>query len=91
MSEDPVRARRARITRAVRYGQRAGYAALAVSVVSFVVAAATEFPAAAVDISVASLVAAILILPVPIVVGYGVRAAEREEREEREERQRRYR
>jgi hypothetical protein len=85
---DPVLARRARIARVVRYGQRAGYAALLVAVVSFVVAAATDFPAVAVDISVAALVAAIVILPVPIVLGYGVRAAEREEREERQQRYR---
>ena len=79
---DPVLARRARIARVVRYGQRAGYAALLVAVVSFVVAAV------AVDISVAALVAAIVILPVPIVLGYGVRAAEREEREARQQRYR---
>ena len=89
MSEpDPVVTRRARIARFVRYGQRAGYAALLVAVVSFVVAAATDFPAVAVDISVAALVVAIVILPVPIVLGYGVRAAEREEREERQQRYR---
>ena len=89
MSEpDPVLARRARIARVVRYGRRAGYAALLVAVVGFVVAAATDFPAAAVDISVAGLVAAIVILPVPIVLGYGVRAAEREEREARQQRYR---
>jgi hypothetical protein len=80
---DPIRARRARIARFVRHARRAGYAALAVSVVSFVIAAATDFPALAVDVSIAALVAAIVILPVPIVLGYGVRAAEREERERR--------
>ena len=85
---DPVVARRARIARVVRYGQRAGYAALLVAVVSFVIAAATDFPAVAVDISMAALVAGIVILPVPIVLGYGVRAAEREEREARRQRYR---
>ena len=84
MSEpDPVRARRARIARVVRYGQRVGYAALAVAVLSFVVAAATDFPALAVDLSVAALVVGIVVLPVPIVLGYGIRAAEREERQRR--------
>ena len=78
--DDPVRARRARIARVVRHARHAGYAALAVSVVSFAVAAVTDFPALAVDLSIAALVAAIVILPIPIVVGYGVRAAEREER-----------
>jgi hypothetical protein len=86
---DPVHARRARIARVVRYGQRAGYTALVVSIVSFFVAAATDFPAVAVNVSIAALVVAIVILPVPIVLGYGVRAAEREEREAREGRQRR--
>jgi hypothetical protein len=69
-----------------RVGKRIGYAALVVAVVSFVVAAATDFPAVAVDISVAALVVAIVVLPVPIVLGYGIRAAEREERAERERR-----
>lgn len=84
MSEDdPVRARRARIARGVRHARHAGYAALAVSVVSFVVAEATDFPALAVDLSIAALIAAIVILPVPIILGYGVRAAEREDRTRR--------
>jgi hypothetical protein len=87
---DPVRVRRARIARLVRYAKRAGYAALVVAIVSFVIAAATDFPALAVDLSIAALVAAIVILPVPIVLGYGVRAAEREEREERGDHRRRY-
>ena len=89
MSEsDPVLARRARIARVARYGQRAGYAALAVAVVSFVVAAVTDFPAWAVHLSVAALVVAIVVLPVPIVLGYGIRAAEREERAPPDERYR---
>jgi hypothetical protein len=81
--QDPVLARRARIARIARSGQRVGYAALAVAVVSFVVAAAADFPAVAVDLSVAALVVAIVVLPVPIVLGYGIRAAEREDREGR--------
>jgi len=44
------------------------------------VVSATDFPAVAVDLSVAALVVAIVVLPVPIVLGYGIRAAEREER-----------
>ena len=48
--------------------------------VVFVVGIATGFPAWSVDLTVAALVVAIVVLPVPIIVGYGVRAAEREER-----------
>lgn len=84
--DDPIRARRARIARVVRRARNAGYAALAVSAVSFAIAAATDFPALAVDVSIAALVTAIVILPLPIILGYGVRAAEREEREGRHRR-----
>ena len=51
--------------------------------VSFVIAIVTDFPALWVNLSIGALVAACLILPVPIVLGYGVRAAEREDRERR--------
>jgi hypothetical protein len=44
---------------------------------------ATDFPAVLVNLSAAGLVAACLILPVTIILGYGVRAAEREDREQR--------
>jgi len=80
---DPVRARRARIAGWLRVAKRLGYAALAVSIVAFVGAAATGFPAAAVAVSVAALVAACVILPLPIILAYGVRAAEREDRARR--------
>lgn len=77
---DPVRARRARVARWVALGKRVGYAALGMAVVSFVVAVVTGFPPAAVWVSVAGLVTACVVLPLPIVLGYGVRAAEREDR-----------
>jgi hypothetical protein len=81
--DDPVRARRARIARRVRWASRAGYLALGVAVVCFAAAVATDFPAVLVNLSAAGLVAACLILPVTIILGYGVRAAEREDREQR--------
>ena len=77
---DPVLARRARISRVVTLAQRVGYFALAVAVITFVIAFVTGFPSWLVTITIAALVAAIVILPLPIVFGYGVRAAEREER-----------
>jgi hypothetical protein len=77
---DPVVARRARIARGVKLAQRVGYGALVLAVVAFAAAAATGFPDGFVLITIAALVAAIVILPVPIVLGYGVRAAERDER-----------
>lgn len=77
---DPVAARRARIARLVKVGKRLGYACLLVAIVAFFVAVATDFPTWLVAVAVAGLVGACIILPVPIILGYGVHAAEREER-----------
>ena len=76
---DPIRARRARIAAGVTIAKRIGYGLLAVAVMAFVVAAATDFPSALLTVTVVALVVACIILPVPIVLGYGVRAAERED------------
>ena len=80
-SPDPVRARRARIAHWVRVGTRTGYTLLVLSMIGFAVAAVTDFPGALVRAVVVALVAACVVLPVPIVLGYGVRAAEREDRD----------
>jgi hypothetical protein len=80
VAQDPVVARRAAIARAVAIAKRVGYVALLVAIVVFFVGLATGFPAWAVTTTIVALVAAFVILPLPIVLGYGVRAAEREER-----------
>ena len=80
---DPVIARRARIARFVKIAQRIGYSALLLAIVAFAVGIASDFPGWSVALTVATLTAAIIILPIPIVLGYGVRAAEREERQAR--------
>jgi len=51
-----------------------------VAIISFIAGAAADFPDWLVTLTIAALVFAIVVLPVPIVVGYGVRAAERDER-----------
>lgn len=84
---DPVAARRAQIARWVKRAQRLGYSFMLLAIVAFAVAAATDFPGWLVGIIIGCLIAAIVILPVPIVLGYGVRAAERDERRERSERE----
>lgn len=83
MTDDPVTARRARIARAVALGKRVGYTALLVSMVAFFIGLATDFPSWTVTAAVGGLVAACVVLPLPIVFGYGVRAAEREDRNRR--------
>ena len=77
---DPVRARRARIARLVAIGKRIGYTALLVAIVAFFAGLVLHFPGWSVFLTVAGLVVACVVLPLPIVFGYGVRAAEREDR-----------
>ena len=83
MVDDPVVARRERIARLAALGKRVGYTALAVAIIAFFIGVVTEFPSWTVTVSVAGLVTACVVLPVPIVLAYGVRAAAREEREGR--------
>jgi hypothetical protein len=80
VNDDPVIRRRAAIARGAALGKRIGYTAIVVAIVAFFVGLATGFPAWTVTLTVVGLVAAIVILPLPIVLGYGVRAAEREDR-----------
>jgi hypothetical protein len=77
---DPIVARRARIARSVALAKRVGYLALLAAIVAFVIGAIAGFPGWTVTVAVVGLVVAIVVLPIPIVMGYGIRAAEREER-----------
>jgi hypothetical protein len=83
---DPVLERRARIARLAKLAKRVGYGFLLLAIVAFVAGALSDFPSGLVTVTVAALVAAIVILPVPIVLGYGVRAAERDERQQVQQR-----
>ena len=81
MTDDPVRDRRARIDRASRLGQRVGYGCYAVAVIAFFVGFATDNSTALVTLIVAALaVGSVTLLPA-IILGYAVKAAEREDRE----------
>ena len=82
-SDDPVLARRAAVRRWVSRGSRAGYGALGVAVVAFAIGLVTDFPDWAVTLTIVGLVVACVILPVTIILGYGIRAAERADREGR--------
>jgi hypothetical protein len=79
---DPVRARRALWSRAAALGQRAGYAAFAVAVVAFVVGATTGLTDTVVVIVIGALALGSLVLAPAIILGYAVRAAERDDREQ---------
>lgn len=77
---DPVVVRRARAARLAQAGQRFGYGLLGVAVVAFVWGAATRFTDGLVTLVVAALAVASVVLIPAIIVGFGVRAAERDER-----------
>jgi uncharacterized membrane protein len=79
--DDPVVARRERIARLAKIGKRIGYTALVIAIVAFFVGVAAGFPSWTVTLSVAGLVVACVVLPIPIVLGYGVRAAARDDRD----------
>ena len=81
VAEDPVVARRERIARLAALGKRIGYIALGVAIVAFFIGAATAFPTWTVGVSIAGLVVSCVVLPIPIVLAYGVRAAARDDRD----------
>jgi len=78
---DPVVERRVRIARGVGLAKRIGYSLLLLAIVAFAAAAVAGFPSGLVTVTAIALVAACVVLPVPIVMGYGLRAAERDDRE----------
>jgi hypothetical protein len=80
-SDDPVLARRAQFATWSAAGLRVGYLFIAVALVSFIAAFATDFPQFAVDITIIGLAGACLFLPPSMIVGYAVKAAEREDRQ----------
>ena len=80
---DPILVRRARIRRVVTIAQRFGYGALAAAIIVFVIGATTGFPGWSVAVTVSALAVSIVVLPVPIVLSYGLRAAEREDAAQR--------
>lgn len=73
--------RRRQIARWADLGQRAGYGLFGLAIVLFVVAAITDLPSAIVTAIIVTMVLGSLVLAPAIVVGYGVRAADREDRE----------
>lgn len=81
VEHDPVRARRAQVARWTLLANRVGYLLLAVAVVLFVVAFMVGFNATLATIVVVTLVASFVLLAPSIVLGYAVKAADREDRE----------
>lgn len=70
----------------VSVGQRVGYLLFAAAIVLFFVGFIARFTNALTSVILACLVIGSIVLAPAIVLGYGVKAAEREEREEAEAR-----
>lgn len=80
---DPITRRRESARRIASVARRAGYTLIAVAVIVFFVALGTEFSAALATVIIVALIAGSVLLAPAIILGYAVKAAEREEREQR--------
>ena len=78
-SADPVLVRRARIARMVKLGQRLGDARFAIAIVAFFAGLAPEYSPGLVRLIVGCLLGGSAVLAPAIVLGYAVKAAERED------------
>lgn len=78
---DPVRARRAQIARWSLLANRIGYLLFGLAIALFVIAFAISFNGTMVALITICLVAGSILLAPSIVIGYAVKAAEKEDRE----------
>lgn len=76
---DPVRRRRAAIATWTRRANRLGYLFFAVAMILFVIALGTTFSGAMATLITVALVLGSVLLAPAIVLGYAVRAAEKED------------
>ncbi|MFM8602162.1 MAG: hypothetical protein ACKORY_12180 [Actinomycetota bacterium] len=78
---DPVRARRAQVAKWTLLANRVGYLFIALAMAAFVMAFVLGFKGPLVTLVTVSLIAGSVLLAPSIVLGYAVKAAEREDRE----------
>jgi hypothetical protein len=78
---DPVRARRARVAAWTLLANRLGYLVLALAIALFVIAFVIGFSPLMASLVVAAMVISFVLLAPSIVLGYAVKAAEREDLE----------
>ena len=81
VDDDPIRRRRAQVARWTLIANRVGYLFLAAAIALFFIAFAFGFSATMAGLVVATLVIAFVLLAPSIVLGYAVKAAERDDRE----------
>jgi len=78
---DPVRRKRQQFARWTRLANRIGYLLLGMAIILFVVAFAAGFSSTMATLVVICLVASFILLAPSIVLGYAVKAAERDDTE----------
>jgi heme/copper-type cytochrome/quinol oxidase subunit 3 len=78
---DPIRARRRQVARWSLLANRVGYLFVAVAVAVFIIGFAVGFNPPVVAVVVATLLIGCALLLPSIILGYAVKAAEREDRE----------
>jgi hypothetical protein len=78
---DPVRARRRQVARWTRLANRLGYLCFGVAIATFVVGFIVSFNGAVSAVVIGSMIVGSVFLAPAIVLGYAVKAAEREDRE----------
>ena len=78
---DPVRARRQKIAKYTLLANRIGYLFYALAIATFIIGFAISFNATVSAIVIGSLVIGSILLAPAIVLGYAIKAAEREDRE----------
>lgn len=78
---DPIRARRQQIAHWTLLANRIGYLCFALAIVAFVLAFAFGFNATMSALIIAALIVGSILLAPAIVLGYAVKAAERDDRE----------
>lgn len=79
-TDDPVRARRRQIQRWTALATRVGYLLFAVAIACFVVAFVRGFDGILVTVVTVCLIAGSILLAPAIVLGYAVKAAEKDDR-----------
>ena len=77
---DPILVKRARAAKLANLGQRLGYLGFVIAIVVFVIGAIVGFNGAIVGIVIGSIVVGSIFLAPSIVLGYAVKAAEKEDR-----------
>ena len=78
---DPIRARRRQVARWTRLANRLGYLFFAIAIATFVIGFIVSFNGAVSAIVVGAMIAGSVLLAPAIVLGYAVKAAERDDRE----------